>query len=183
MPRQTRSERTEKIVDHAAMLFARQSYEHTSLQQIADGLGYSKAGVLHYFPSKERIHDEVRELTLAELAKLIDSARVVEEGLTRDRRTLSSFVDLTYRYPGIAAFGVSQVTGQAPDDRELERLGSELSALFFAAGERGSRSADVRLVVAIGGLGAAAIEAVRVGCQEEWRESIVDAALRALGYD
>ncbi|WP_199725699.1 helix-turn-helix domain-containing protein [Nocardiopsis sp. Huas11] len=46
-----------QIVDRAAGLFARHGFENTSVQQIADATGYSKAGVLRRFVTKDASSD------------------------------------------------------------------------------------------------------------------------------
>jgi AcrR family transcriptional regulator len=45
----------ERILDIALELFAAQGYERTSLRQIAERLGYSKAAIYYHFASKEDI--------------------------------------------------------------------------------------------------------------------------------
>ena len=45
----------ERILDIALELFTEQGYERTSLRQIAERLGYSKAAIYYHFASKEDI--------------------------------------------------------------------------------------------------------------------------------
>ena len=56
------AERRRQIVDAAFELFAAHGYRGASLQDVADRVGLSQTGLLHYFPSK-------RELLIAVLAK------------------------------------------------------------------------------------------------------------------
>lgn len=56
------AERRRQIVDAAFELFAARGYRGASLQDVADRVGLSQTGLLHYFPSK-------RELLIAVLAK------------------------------------------------------------------------------------------------------------------
>ena len=52
----------ERILDEAALLFAKQGYEHTSIQNILDALGnLSKGAIYHHFPSKKAILDALEE--------------------------------------------------------------------------------------------------------------------------
>jgi len=45
----------ERILDIALELFTEQGYEKTSLRQIAERLGFSKAAIYYHFASKEDI--------------------------------------------------------------------------------------------------------------------------------
>ena len=69
--RQTAAEIDHAILDVAAGIFATYGFAHTSVQQIADAVGYSKPGLLHRFGSKEALHRAVlREVseTVQEIA-------------------------------------------------------------------------------------------------------------------
>ena len=63
--RQSAAEIDYAIIDVAAGIFATHGFAHTSVQQIADAVGYSKPGLLHRFGSKDALHravlDEVAE--------------------------------------------------------------------------------------------------------------------------
>lgn len=47
------------ILDAAAEVFARHGFAGTSVQQVADTVGYSKTGLLRRFPSKQALYDGV----------------------------------------------------------------------------------------------------------------------------
>lgn len=50
-----------EVVTAATRLMAARGFEGTSLQDIADAVGVSKPAVLHYYPSKEHIHQAVMQ--------------------------------------------------------------------------------------------------------------------------
>src|SRR3954453_6827502 len=54
--RQSAAEIDHAILDVAAGMFATPRFAHSSGQQIADAVGYSKPGLLHRFGSKEALH-------------------------------------------------------------------------------------------------------------------------------
>jgi AcrR family transcriptional regulator len=60
MTRKNNSQQTiNNIIDVAARLFAEMGYEHTTIQNIMDGLGMSKGAIFHHFGSKEDIVEAV----------------------------------------------------------------------------------------------------------------------------
>jgi len=65
--RQSAAEIDHAILDVAAGIFATHGYTHSSVQQIADAVGYSKPGLLHRVGSKEALHRAV----LAEVAEIV----------------------------------------------------------------------------------------------------------------
>lgn len=49
----------EEILERALEVIARDGYDSASIRAIADAVGLSQAGVLHYFSSKEELYTEV----------------------------------------------------------------------------------------------------------------------------
>ena len=64
------------ILREAKDCFARQGFEGTSLNDIAAGVGIRRPSLLHYFPSKEAIYQQVLLDALAEWGTEIERTRV-----------------------------------------------------------------------------------------------------------
>ena len=85
MPRQSREQADAEIVDRASALFARHGFAHTSLQQVADEVGYSKAGLLYRFPSKDAIYRAAVCSAQERTASLVERTAGLPAGVDRDR--------------------------------------------------------------------------------------------------
>lgn len=72
---QTRDE----ILHTARRLFAEHGYDGTSLQQIADNMGVTKANVYYYFHTKEALLQTLFEPFLDALRELLDRAEQISD--------------------------------------------------------------------------------------------------------
>jgi AcrR family transcriptional regulator len=76
----------------ALELFAEQGYERTSLREIAEGLGVTKAALYYHFKSKEDIVRSFTEDHFARLDALIDWAKDQPPGPATGREILDRYV-------------------------------------------------------------------------------------------
>lgn len=87
----------QEILETALTLFTAQGYTSTSLRQIADRLGFSKAALYYHFPAKDLILIELCRPWLDALAALVAlSAEEPATAQSADSRAvlLESYVDL-----------------------------------------------------------------------------------------
>jgi AcrR family transcriptional regulator len=92
--RDTRS----RLREVALQLFAEQGYEKTSLREIAERLGVTKAALYYYYPSKEDIVRSLVEDYMGQMDELIEWAR-------GQRSSGATKVELIRRYLDIVANG------------------------------------------------------------------------------
>ena len=78
-----------RILDEAAELFGAGGYDKSSLNEVADRLGVTKAAVYHYFPTKQAIYDGIIVRTLE---GLIAHVRSEVEGRSDAGEKLRSFM-------------------------------------------------------------------------------------------
>jgi len=64
--------RREQIVTIAAALFGQKGYDGTSLRDIAEAAGITKAALYYYFPDKERLYENV---AMTRISGLLDEVR------------------------------------------------------------------------------------------------------------
>lgn len=77
--------RRDELVEHAAAVFAREGYERTSMQALAEHLGLATGAIYHYFPGKESllvaICDQLMDPLLARTVQLGERDGSPEERL------------------------------------------------------------------------------------------------------
>ena len=182
MLRPTKTEINEAIVDQAAGLFAKYEFARTSIQQIADAVGYSKAGLLHHFPSKQAIYDAAIRTISDHLRQIVKQAERLRPGMDRDEAVVEASVDFAYRKPGISALSNRMALSPDPSDKHWAAIG----LLLFEALGNDPDSVDtdrlIRVSCAFTGLGIATSLAVNSGRMDEWRGAIIATTMNALGH-
>ena len=113
--RPTRQEIDDEIVERAAALFARYGFRETSVQRIADAVGYSKTGLLHRFPTKEALQDAVIDRGWAARCRAIAGrgATTCRPGPERDRAVITGWSTSPCPGPGVVSLllGGAQLAG------------------------------------------------------------------------
>lgn len=124
----------QRVLAAALDLFGQSGYEGTSLQQIADRLGVTKAAVYYHFRTKNEILGALLQPALMDLQYLLDLA---ERGSFRSgdgrEQNLSDFVDFLLRHQQVTAFVTRDLAAAGqPELREpLRMLGDRLRALVL----------------------------------------------------
>ena len=182
MPRQSKSEIEAQLADDAATLFARHGFANTSLQQIADVTGYSKAGLLHHFPSKEAIFRAAMQAGRDVAQRLLDQVSTLPVGPERDRAIIEASVDVALTRPGLALFLDGLAHDDTFDDPELTEIGMTMLAVYGIDPHDVDHERIVRVTSASAGLTAASRVALRADMRREWRDRIIAAAMNTLGH-
>ncbi|MDQ2757186.1 MAG: TetR/AcrR family transcriptional regulator [Actinomycetota bacterium] len=181
-----------EIVDTAARLFARHGYRQTSLQVIADGVGYSKTGLLHRFSSKEGLWEVVVADFRAQIASVTDATVSLPLGEARDRAVVEAVIDVAARRPGLVRLMFSLLTLPEDDpDAALLREAPRGLLAAFGAGPGADLDLDLddavvadpeRAVPLVGALGVLAVSTLLLEKHQQARPLVVQAAMRALGH-
>lgn len=138
------------ILDTAAGLFAVHGIERTSVQQIADAVGYSKTGLLHRFTSKQGIVDAVEAMIGDQIEALLLAMSATPQGPQRTGTLLREIAGAAHRVPGAVQYllDIIKTLDHASSDRcgAAGLAGRVLEALL----EQGSDSeAQLRLLLAL----------------------------------
>src|SRR6478672_2537534 len=85
-----------EILRTAMALFTSQGYDATSLRQIADRLGFTKAALYYHFPAKEHLAIELTRPWLDAVSNLIalNGADPDVDDRARRRRLVEDYVDV-----------------------------------------------------------------------------------------
>jgi AcrR family transcriptional regulator len=184
MARPFRDQIDEGIVDRAAALFARRGFAKTSVQDVADAVGLSKAGLLHHFPSKDALHDAVWAHAGALGQRLLAQVAGMPPGAERDRRALDVLVDIALAHPGLVALLLTPLTQGDPDGGPPEGDAAGAAALA-AFGVDPDAATSPRAIRVVGALTALAVLTLAAHAKDEvtaWRPHIVATCFDALGH-
>ena len=99
-----RSASAQRVLDAALELFAEHGFEGTSLQQIADRLGVTKAAVYYHFRSKDDLLSALVEPAFDELNQLLDEADALPRDNARQKLALQAFVEYLLRHRSTASW-------------------------------------------------------------------------------
>lgn len=157
MPRLSPEQTRQEIIDAAAGLFATAGFRGTSLQRIADEVGYSKSALLYHFSSKVEI---LRELIAPGAADLADLDRQLARLSARraQRAAAEGFVDLAVRYRSVLVVlwpAVPEVMGTPG----FEDIAAQAQRLQHAlAGRSDAPAATITAVALLAGMTSACSE-------------------------
>ena len=92
-----------RLIDVAVDLFTRHGFAGTSLQMIADELGFTKAAIYHHFRTREQLLTAVLEPILDELRTVVESAAARRTPHARAEHMVSGYAALAVRNRGLVA--------------------------------------------------------------------------------
>ncbi len=90
-----------RLIGVAVDLFTRHSFAGTSLQMIADHIGFTKAAIYHHFRTREQLLLAVLEPLLEELRTVVDAAEAKRSVNARADRMLTGYATLAVRNRGV----------------------------------------------------------------------------------
>lgn len=166
------------ILAAAQRLFTEQGFDGTSLRQIADAVGTTKAAVYYHFPAKEHLLLELTRPWLDAVSALVTEIRSKEREGCDVEATLAAYLDLFVEHlPLLHMLAGDPATQNHPD------IGRRARALVDSIQQRvaGPDASDARLVRAACALGVIhAVATLSVELVESNRDAILEAAVGAL---
>lgn len=185
--RPSRAEIDRDILDVTAGLVARRGVKDTAVQAVADQAGYSKAAVLARFGSKDQLVAAAVRQCIEQTETVLDAARAVSAGDSRDVAALAGVTDLALDRPGwaeLALAGLALRRGDDVSDR-LEPMGAALLAMFdidIADAAVTTLDRRARVTGAFGALIVLSLTYETEASAVEARPILLDVAWSALGH-
>ncbi|GAB3224599.1 TetR/AcrR family transcriptional regulator [Mycolicibacterium hippocampi] len=170
-----------RLIDVAVSLFTRHSYAGTSLQMIADHLGFTKAAIYHHFRTREQLLLAVLEPVMEELAEVIDAAEAKRSVSARADRMLTGYAALAVRNRGLV--GVLAADPSVAEALDAHRDWTQLITrqLSLLSDVDPGPAGRVKAAMVFAGLAAAAGPLSAELSDDELQSYLVDAARRTLG--
>jgi len=170
-----------QVLATALELFTTQGYEGTSLRQIAERLGMTKAAVYYHFPAKEHLVLELTRPFIDGMAELLSRARDDRRPKDPHRRRvdlLDGYLELL-----LAQHHVVNLLARDPGTQLHPDIGQRARVLFSALETElvGTDAGDddrVRVSCALAAL--TAVVNMPVGLAASSRQVVLDAATAAL---
>lgn len=109
------NERLAEIYRTAAQIILRKGYDATSVNDIANALGMTKAGLYHYISGKKELLFDIMNFGLDELDEEVAvPAKAINDAEARLRFIISSHAQLVTRGQGAITILVDEVTALTP---------------------------------------------------------------------
>lgn len=169
-----------RLIEVAIDLFTRHSFAGTSLQMIADELGFTKAAIYHHFRTREQLLDAVIGPIQDRLREVIEEAEGLRGTHARADHLLTGFAELAVSHravPVLAADPAVALLLRANSDWNdlIERQLALLSV------DEPAPAGAVRASVVLAGIAGASGPAFDELDRDELRDQLIATGRRALG--
>lgn len=170
-----------RLIEVAVKLFTRHSFAGTSLQMIADDLGFTKAAIYHHFRTREQLLSAVLQPMLDELRSVVESAESRRTARARAEHMLSCYAALAVRNRGLVAVlaadpSVAAALNERPDWGDV--ITRQLALL---ADVDPGPAGEVKAAMVYAGMSAAAGPSSVSVDDDALHRHLVDAGRRTLG--
>lgn len=150
--RAEQARRTRAGIQSAALaLFAARGYDATSLQDIADELGLTKAAVYYHFPSKLELLQSICEPVYERVAEIIAAAAAQTSRQRRIEVVADGFAELTVgRRATISVLAADPVMhGRMKAGSKMDDLLDQLARVLYGDGPTADQLLAVRAIAGV----------------------------------
>jgi AcrR family transcriptional regulator len=168
-----------RLIEVAVDLFTRHSYAGTSLQMIADELGFTKAAIYHHFRTREQLLDAVVGPILEQLSAIVAEAEKLRGAHARADHLLTGFAELAVDNRVVAVLAADPAVVQALRGREWDDLITRQVKLL--ADVDPGPAGTVKAAVALAGIAGASGPTIVSLDRDALRDHLVEAGRRTLG--
>ncbi len=171
----------DRLIGVAIDLFIRHSYAGTSLQMIADELGFTKAAIYHHFRTREQLLLAVLEPLYDELSSVTDAAVAQRSARARADRMLTGYAALAVRHRGLVSVLATDPSVAAALEQHAEWVELITRQMALLAGVHPGPAGRVRAGMLLTGMAAAAGPLSTGLADDELQAHLIEAARRTLG--
>jgi AcrR family transcriptional regulator len=170
----------QRLIDVAVDLFTRYSFAGTSLQMIADELGFTKAAIYHHFRTREQLLDAVVEPILDRLRVIIDAAEQLRGVHARADHMLTGFAELAVENRVVAVLAADPAVAEMLRTRRVwdELIDRQMALL---ADVEGGPAGMVKAAVVLAGISGASGPNFAGLDRADLQRYLVETGRRALG--
>lgn len=170
----------QRLIDVAVDLFTRYSFAGTSLQMIADELGFTKAAIYHHFRTREQLLDAVVEPILERLRVIIDAAEQLRGVHARADHMLTGFAELAVENRVVAVLAADPAVAEMLRSRRVwdELINRQMALL---ADVEGGPAGMVKAAVVLAGISGASGPNFAGLDRAELQRYLIETGRRALG--
>jgi AcrR family transcriptional regulator len=172
----------QRIIEVAVRLFTRHSFAGTSLQMIADEMGFTKAAVYHHFRTREELLAAVVEPVFAQLRAVIEQAEAQRGRNARADHMLTGYAGITVRHRGLISVlaGDPGVIDMLQDQSDLgDLIGRQIKLL---ADVNPGPGGQVKAAVLLAGFAGAALPSRQLNLDDDnLRQHLIETGRRTLG--
>lgn len=169
-----------RLIEVAVELFIRHSFAGTSLQMIADELGFTKAAIYHHFRTREQLLDAVVEPILQRLRTVVTEAEQLRGTHARADHLLNGFAELAVGNRVVSVLSADPAVAEMLRGRRGWDALIERQMALLADTDPGP-AGQVKAAVVLAGIAGASGSALSGLSREELCEHLVDTGRRALG--
>ena len=172
-------ETVDRIRGAALALFSRQGYQRTSLREIADELGFTKAALYYHYRSKGDLLAAVLEPLLGDLEELVAASADPDRRMARER-FLAGYLEVLLRHRPVLRYLVNDPAGVVDSALapRLQRI--RAAALELVGAAEGSMVERMRSSAALGALQAAILVVEDDDDELEVRATALETVYRVL---
>lgn len=171
----------ERLLEAAIRLITHRGFAGTSLQMIADELGFTKAAIYYHFRTREQLLSAVVEPFLTRMQKVIEDAERQHTAATRADHMVCGYAELAVRNRAlVSALANDPSVNEALRNRpEWDGVINRQMALL--ADVDPGPAGTVKAAMVFAGIAAAAGVAAEGTSDEDLSRHLIDAARRTLG--
>ena len=146
------SDTRSRILAAALELFSEHGFEGTTLQQIADRLGFTKAALYYHFPSKDDLLAALHQPAVQDLEAVIAAFEEMPDTPTRPRRFVEAYLDFLLRHRRLIGYSFQDLATLAHPAVRSRSQGLQLRMEAVLLGSERAFGEQIRVSMVFGGM-------------------------------